>query len=46
MYNARMYGVQLEELPQLVAIDAACMQLKSFRAADPDRQPDDATTRS
>ncbi|MGB2026979.1 MAG: maleylacetoacetate isomerase [Candidatus Puniceispirillaceae bacterium] len=36
IYNARRWGVDLAAMPSLVAIDAACMALPSFRAAAPE----------
>ena len=36
IYNARRWGVDLAAMPRLVAIDAACMALPSFRAAAPE----------
>ena len=37
MYNARRFGVPLEEYPRLVAADAAATALEPFAAAHPDR---------
>ena len=36
LYNARRWGVDLADMPHLVAIDAACMELPAFRAAAPE----------
>ena len=36
IYTARRWGVDLAAMPRLVAIDAACMALSSFRAAAPE----------
>jgi len=40
LYSARRFGVALDELPALTAIEAACNTLPAFAAAHPDRQPD------
>lgn len=40
LYNARAWGVPLDALPRLLAIEAACAALPAFAAAHPD-----ATTR-
>lgn len=37
MYNARRFNLPLDAFPRLVAIDAACMQVDAFAAADPAR---------
>lgn len=36
LYNARRWGVDLADMPHLVEIDAACMDLPAFRAAAPE----------
>jgi maleylacetoacetate isomerase len=36
LYNARRWGVDLADMPRLVAIDAHCATLDAFRAAHPD----------
>lgn len=40
LYNARRFGVDLDALPLLTAIEARCEALPAFQAAHPDRQPD------
>ena len=40
IYNARRFGVPLEEYPRLVAIDGTCKELLAFRDAAPENQPD------
>jgi maleylacetoacetate isomerase len=40
MYNARRFGMKLDEYPTLVRIEAACLALPAFRDAAPERQPD------
>jgi maleylacetoacetate isomerase len=40
MYNARRFGVTLDDYPALVRIDAACQALAPFAAAHPDRAKD------
>lgn len=42
MYNARRWGVPLEGLARLIAIDAACLELPAFADARPEAQPDAA----
>jgi maleylacetoacetate isomerase len=39
VFNARRWGVDLEPLPRIRAIDAACLALPAFAAASPERQP-------
>ncbi len=39
-YNARRFGLDLQEWPLLRAIDAHCLGLEAFAAAEPERQPD------
>lgn len=36
IYNARRWGVALDDMPRLVAVDAACRELPSFVAAAPE----------
>ena len=40
MYNARRFGVALDEYPLLTAIDERLSTLPGFQAAHPDQQPD------
>jgi maleylpyruvate isomerase len=40
LYNARRFGVDLAPFPTLRRIEAACVALAPFQAADPERQPD------
>jgi maleylpyruvate isomerase len=40
LFNARRYGVELAPFPTLRRIEAACLALPAFQAADPERQPD------
>ena len=40
MYNARRFGVPLEEYPRLVAVTDACNELPAFADAAPESQPD------
>ena len=40
LYNARRFGVALEAMPRLLAVEAACLALPAFAAASPERQPD------
>lgn len=43
MYNARRWGVALEEMPRLTAIEEACLALPAFAAAVPEAvKPDDS----
>ena len=42
MYNARRFGVPLDEFPRLVAVTDACNELPAFIAAAPENQPDSA----
>ena len=42
LYNARRYGVDLERLTLLTAVEARCGELAPFAAAHPDQQPDAA----
>ena len=36
IYNARRWGVALDDMPRLVAVDTACRELPSFAAAVPE----------
>lgn len=40
LYNARRFGVDLDSVPTLRRIEAACEALPGFAAAHPDLQPD------
>jgi maleylacetoacetate isomerase len=40
VYNARRWEVDLEPMPRIRAIEAACQALPAFAAALPERQPD------
>jgi maleylpyruvate isomerase len=40
LFGARRFGVDLEPLPLLCRIEAACNELPAFVAAEPNRQPD------
>ncbi|MBP8807687.1 MAG: maleylacetoacetate isomerase [Kofleriaceae bacterium] len=40
LYSARRFGVSLDGLPRLRAIEDACADHPAFAAAHPDRQPD------
>lgn len=40
LYNARRFGVNLEPLGLLTAVEARCAALPAFIAAHPDQQPD------
>jgi len=40
MYNARRFGVELQDYPLLVAIDEHLLSLPAFAAAAPELQPD------
>jgi maleylpyruvate isomerase len=40
LYNARRFAVDLAPFPTLRRIEAACLALAPFQAADPERQPD------
>lgn len=40
IYNARRFGVDMDQFPTLQRIDAACMALPAFDAARPEQQPD------
>ena len=38
--NARRFGCDLSAYPRLLAVDARCAELESFRRARPEAQPD------
>jgi maleylpyruvate isomerase len=38
--NARRFGVDLAPMPRLLAAEAACLTLRAFQDAAPERQPD------
>lgn len=40
LYNARRFGVELSDVPALLAIEARCEALEAFQRAHPDRQAD------
>jgi len=40
LFNARRFDCDLSAYPTLVRIDAACLALPAFQAAQPERQPD------
>lgn len=40
LYNARRYGCELDALPNILRIEAACVELEAFRTAAADVQPD------
>ncbi len=40
VYNARRFGVDMDQFPRLKAIDAACRDLPAFIKAAPETQPD------
>jgi maleylacetoacetate isomerase len=40
MFNARRYGVDLNQLQHLVEIEARCLELEAFKKAIPSAQPD------
>jgi maleylacetoacetate isomerase len=40
VYNARRFGVELEQFPNIVRIDKALGELDAFKQAHPDAQPD------
>lgn len=42
MYNARRFGVPLDDFPRLVRIVDACNELSAFKKAAPELQPDAA----
>ena len=42
VFNARRFNVPLDAYPKIVAVDAACAELKAFQDAAPATQPDAA----
>ena len=40
VYNARRFGVDMDQFPTIARIDATCMALPAFQAAKPENQPD------
>lgn len=40
VWNARRFGVPLDDFPTIVRVDAACNELDSFSLAAPEQQPD------
>ena len=40
VFNARRFNVSLAAFPKIVAVDAACAELRAFQDAAPERQPD------
>ena len=40
LFNARRYGVPIDDLTRLLEVEAACTALDSFRRAHPENQPD------
>jgi maleylacetoacetate isomerase len=42
VFNARRFNVPLDNYPKIVAVDAACAELKAFQDAAPNSQPDAA----
>lgn len=42
VFNARRFNVPLDAYPRIVAVDAACAELKAFQNAAPANQPDAA----
>lgn len=40
LYNARRFGLPLQDYPTLLAIESHCQGLAPFQAAHPDEQPD------
>ena len=42
VFNARRFDVPLDPYPKIVAVDAACAELKAFQDAAPSNQPDAA----
>ena len=40
VYNALRSGIELAEFPNIARINAACLELKAFDAARPEKQPD------
>jgi maleylacetoacetate isomerase len=42
VFNARRFNISLHDYPKIVAVDAACAELRAFQDAAPERQPDTA----
>lgn len=42
VFNARRFNISLHAYPKIVAVDAACAELRAFQDAAPGRQPDAA----
>lgn len=40
VFNARRFRISLDAYPKIVAVDAACAELRAFQDAAPERQPD------
>lgn len=40
LYNARRFLFDLSEMPHMIGIERACLQLEPFQRAHPDNQPD------
>lgn len=40
VFNARRFNISLHSYPKIVAVDAACADLRAFQDAAPERQPD------
>jgi maleylacetoacetate isomerase/maleylpyruvate isomerase len=40
VFNARRFNISLADYPRIVAVDAACAELRAFQDAAPERQPD------
>jgi len=40
LYNARRFGIDLSQYPNLLQVEAACSELPCFKVAHPDSQPD------
>ncbi len=40
IYNARRFGIAMDEFPSLVKIEQACMELEAFQGAAPENQVD------
>lgn len=40
VFNARRFNISLDAYPKIVAVDAACAELRPFQDAAPERQPD------
>jgi maleylacetoacetate isomerase len=40
VFNARRFDISLHAYPKIVAVDAACAELRAFQDAAPERQPD------